>query len=199
MNCPVRGVADVSSTGDAGHQTRILIFFPGTKRLSQTCRSASSGFGVPQSQLTVIAAQRRRQEGVSPASLASLRAKQGETLHALRLALIANGISSVAEQARVLCLPRSTAWFVLQSNHKWRGLNAAQVVRMLRSQWLPEDARRIVMRYVHERAAGAYGHTEVMRQRFLVRLERLGWAPVAEHPGEPSGDQSRRPSLVANS
>ena len=70
----------------------------------------------------------------------AMRAKQGETLQALRLALIANGISSVAEQAKVLCLPRSTAWFVLQSNHKWRGLNAAQVVRM--QDPIPPDVDR---------------------------------------------------------
>src|SRR5262245_44674008 len=126
--------------------------------------------------------------------LASLRARQADTFRALRLALIANGISSVDEQAKVLCLPRSTAWFVLQSNHKWRGLNAAQVVRMLRSQQLPEDARRIVLQYVHERSAGAYGHTQVMRQRFLLRLERLGWATLIDQPG----DQSCRPRLAAN-
>jgi len=169
----------------------------GTKRRPQTCRSAVRGFGVTQSQQAVIAAQRCRHEGddLPSATLATMRAKQGETLQALRLALIANGISSVAEQARVLCLPRSTAWFVLQSNHKWRGLNAAQVVRMLRSQLLPDDARRIVLRYVRERAAGAYGHTEVMRQKFLLRLQQLGWAQIAEHH---PGDQSRRPSLVAN-
>jgi len=177
-----------------------ISFSGGTKRRPRTCRSAVRGFGVTQSQLAVIAAQRRRHEGddLPSVTAASMRSKQGETLRALRLALIANGISSVAQQARVLCLPRSTAWFVLQSNHKWRGLNAAQVVRMLRSQWLPDDARRIVLRYVRERAAGAYGHTEVMRQKFLLRLEQLGWAPVAEHPADRSGDQSRRPSLVTN-
>lgn len=156
----------------------------------------SSGFGVSQSQLAVIAAQRCHDgDGRLPAArLASLRAKQAETFRALRLALIANGIDSINEQARVLCLPRSTAWFVLQSNHKWRGLNAAQVVRMLRSQCLPEDVRRVVLRYVHERAQGTYGHTEVMRRKFVLRLEKLGWNSIAEQPR----NQSCRPGLVLN-
>jgi hypothetical protein len=123
-----------------------------------------------------------------------LRAKQAETFRALRQALIANGIGSINEQARVLCLPRSTAWFVLQSNHKWRGLNAAQVMRMLRSPCLPDDVRRVVIRYVHERAQGAYGHTEVMRQRFVARLEKLGWSSIVE----PRSDQSRPVRLVLN-
>jgi hypothetical protein len=151
---------------------------------------------VTQSQLSVIAAQRCHQadDCLPGAKLASLRAKQAETFRALRQALIANGIDSINEQARVLCLPRSTAWFVLQSNHKWRGLNAAQVMRMLRSQCLPDDVRRVVVRYVHERAQGAYGHTEVMRQRFVERLERLGWTSIAEQPG----DQSRRVTLLLN-
>jgi hypothetical protein len=98
------------------------------------------------------------------------------------MALIANGINSVNEQARVLSLPRSTTWFVLQSNHKWRGLNAAQVARILRSQCLPEDARRVVVRYVRERAQGAYGHTEVMCQKFSMRLQQLGLASMTD-PG----------------
>ena len=109
-----------------------------------------------------------------------MQAKQTETMRELHRALIANGFTSIPEQAKVLCLPPSTAWYVLKGNHKWRGLNAAQVARMLRSQWLPEDARGIVLRYIHERAEGVYGHTEVMRQRFLVRLEKLGCASIIQ-------------------
>jgi hypothetical protein len=157
--------------------------------------SAVRGSGVTQSQLPIIAASCRQEDDrVPPATLALLRAKQAETLRALRRALIANGIDSVEDQARVLGLPRSTTWFILQSNHKWRGLNAAQVVRMLQSQRLPEEARRVVIRYVVERVEGAYGHTQVMRRKFVARLERLGWAAITQQPK----DQARRHSVLVN-
>jgi len=103
-----------------------------------------------------------------------MQAKQIETLRALRWALIVNGIDSLAEQARVLCLPRSTAWAALQGNHKGAGLKAAVVVRILRSQKLPEDARGIMMRYIQERVDGTYGHSEPVRRKFAMRLEKLG-------------------------
>jgi len=121
-------------------------------------------------------------ECLTPTALASMHAKQIETLHTLRSALIANGVTSLREQARALCLPRSTAWFILQSNHKCTGLNAALVVRMLRSDQLPEDARKIVIRYVQERLEGAYGHNELLRQKFVMRLEKLGWPAPVPHP-----------------
>jgi hypothetical protein len=143
---------------------------------------------VTESRPSYIAAQNCQLEGdgAPPTALTSLRERQTETLRALRLALIAHGINSVDEQAKVLCLPRSTTWFVLQCNHKWRGLNAAQVVRMLRSERLPEEARRVVMRYARERADGAYGHTEAMRRKFLMRLEKLGWASTPRADGQSS-------------
>jgi len=104
-----------------------------------------------------------------------MQTKQIERLKTLRWALIANDINSLAEQAKVLSLPRSTAWSVLHGDHKGAGLNATVVVRMLRSQQLPEDARRVVLRYVQERVDGAYGHSELVRQRFAMRLEELGF------------------------
>jgi hypothetical protein len=94
--------------------------------------------------------------------------------------MIANGINSLDQQATALCLPRSTAWSVLHGNHKCSGLNAALVVRMLRSEKLPEDARRIVIQYIRERVNGAYGHSERLRRRFEVRLEKL-WVGF-DHP-----------------
>jgi len=103
-----------------------------------------------------------------------MQAKQIETFRTLRWALIINGITSLAGQARVLSLPRSTAWAVLQGNHKGAGLKAAVVVRILRSQKLPEDARGIMMRYIQERVDGTYGHSEPVRRKFAMRLEKLG-------------------------
>ena len=138
-----------------------------------------------QNQLAVSATQRYQQaaDHEAPATLELLRAKQGETLRTLRQALVANGIDSLDDQARALCLPRSTTWFVLQSHHKCRGLNAAQVIRIWRSQSLPENARSVIIRYVHERSAGAYGHTKVMRRKFVMRLHKLGWSPSEQTYG----------------
>ena len=138
-----------------------------------------------QRQLPGIAARVPPQhvERLASTTLASMQAKQIETLRALHWALIANGITSLDEQARVLCLPRSTAWFVLHSNHKCTGLNAALVVRMLCSEQLPEDARRIVIRYVQERVDGTYGHSDLLRQRFVQRLQKLGWATIVQQHG----------------
>ena len=104
----------------------------------------------------------------------------GPALRALRWALIVNGITSLAEQARVLGHPRSTAWSVLQGNHKGAGLKADVVARMLRSQKLPEDARWVVIRYVQQRVDGAYGHSELLRRRFVMRLEKLGCASIIQ-------------------
>jgi len=123
-----------------------------------------------------------RQHVESSAKLASMRAKQIDDLRALRWALIVNGITSLAQQARVLGLPRSTAWSVLQGSYKGAGLSADVVVRMLRSRRLPEDARGVVIRYVQQRVNGAYGHSELVRQRFVVRLEQLGSPPTIPPP-----------------
>ena len=112
-----------------------------------------------------------------------MQSKQIETLKELRSVLIAKGFNSLDKQAAVLCLPRSTAWFVLHGNHKCTGLNAALVVRMLRSEELPEEARSIVIQYVQERVKGAYGHSELLRRSFVMRLETLGWASIIEQRG----------------
>ena len=127
-------------------------------------------------------ASRPQQHVGSSATPASMQAKQIETLRTLRWALIVNGITSLAEQARVLGLPRSTAWSILQGNHKGAGLKADVVVRMLRSQQLPEDARRVVIQYVQQRVDGAYGHSELLRRRFVMRLEKLGCASIIQQP-----------------
>lgn len=153
-----------------------------------------SGFGVPQNQLSVTATRRGQQTAdcEALAKLELLREKQAETLRALRQTLIANGIDSLDEQAKALCLPRSTTWFVLQSNYKCRGLNAAQVVRMLRSQRLPENVRSIIVRYVHERSIGAYGHTAVMRRKFAVRLQKLGCSSFEVLPLQACGRSNQK-------
>src|SRR5262245_27969212 len=141
--------------------------------------------------LTGKASRPQRHIG-SSATLASMQAKQIETLRTLRWALIANGITSFGEQAKALCLPRSTAWSVLHSSHKCTGLNAALVVRMLRSQRLPEDARRIVIIYAQDRAEGVYGHSDLLRQKFVMRLEKLGWGSIIQQSGKSASRKTRR-------
>jgi hypothetical protein len=67
-------------------------------------------------------------------------------------------------------LSRSTAWAVLQADHKSSGLSASVISRILRSQELPPTGRRVIEEYIHERLLGAYGHTITAIMRFRVQL-----------------------------
>ena len=62
-------------------------------------------------------------------------------------------------------------------NHKHSGLSAAIIKRMLSSQQLPPPARKILLEYVEEKLAGAYGHNQTQLRRFRERLGANGfWA-----------------------
>ena len=58
---------------------------------------------------------------------------------------------------------------------------------MLRTPQLPPLVRATVFEYIEEKAAGAYGHSKVQRERFVSRLsiERVGPVPgsLAEYDG----------------
>ena len=103
--------------------------------------------------------------------------KQCSKIRELRQALVAAGYLTLAQQTESLGLRRSTAWMILQGNHKHSGLSAATIKRMLTSPQLPPPAKKIILEYVEEKLAGAYGHNQTQLRRFRERLGANGfWA-----------------------
>ena len=88
----------------------------------------------------------------------------------LRQALADAGVLSLDQQAKSLGVSRSTAWAVLKGNHKSYGLSATLINRMLASPQLPRSARKIILEYVEEKSAGAYGHGKEPLRQFRARL-----------------------------
>ena len=107
----------------------------------------------------------------TPASIsATMKAKQSVKIGELRQALRDEGFHPLDQQAAVLGLSRSTAWTVLNGNHKASGLSAAVIKRMLASPQLPPKARQVLMEYIEQKTAGSYGHSKHQVQRFRARL-----------------------------
>ena len=97
----------------------------------------------------------------TPASISlDMRAKQAAKIRELRQVLVNAGFSVLDQQAVALGLSRSTAWAVLKGNHKSSGLSATLINRMLTSPKLPPSARAVLIEYVEEKSAGAYGHNK---------------------------------------
>ena len=97
----------------------------------------------------------------TPASISlDMRAKQAAKIRELRQVLVNAGFSVLDQQAVALGLSRSTAWAVLKGNHKSSGLTATLINRMLTSPKLPPSARAVLIEYVEEKSAGAYGHNK---------------------------------------
>ena len=114
-----------------------------------------------------------------PSSIvARMKARQCEKLRDLREALTDAGFQSLTEQAAALGLSRSTAWTVLQGHHKASGLSPAIVSRMMASPRLPQSARIVLLEYIQEKSAGAYGHRDTQVSRFLQGLKRATDAPA---------------------
>ena len=104
------------------------------------------------------------------------KATQCSKIRELRQALVEAGYLKVRQQAESLGLGRSTAWETLQGNHKHSGLSAAIIKRMLTSQQLPPPARKILLEYVEQKLAGAYGHNETQLRKFRERLGANGFS-----------------------
>ena len=66
-------------------------------------------------------------------------------------------------------LARSTAWTILQANHKSSGLSATVINRMLTAPQLPPLVRAIILEYIDEKVAGLYGHSKLQLRRFTAR------------------------------
>ena len=107
---------------------------------------------------------------------AQLKTKQCQKLAELRLALVAGGFDTASKQAAALGLSRSSAWKVLQGDHKQSGLSASTINRMLTSPHLPAYARKIILEYVREKLRAEYGHGAKALKHFRVKLrgENLG-------------------------
>ena len=104
-----------------------------------------------------------------------MRASQVNKIRELRQALIDAGFVSLDQQATALGLPRSTTWAVLKGNHKCSGLRAGLIARMWGAPKLPPPAKKILADYVTAKSRGAYGHSDVMRKRFITQLEKSGF------------------------
>ena len=107
-------------------------------------------------------------------SLAAMKARQSSKIREIGEALISTGFVSLDAQAKVLGLPRSTAWTILAAEHKGTGISARIVGRMLSSAQLPALARVKIMEYAEEKAAGIYGGTTTQHRRFASKLTSCG-------------------------
>ena len=105
-------------------------------------------------------------------ALTDLKARQSSKIREIGKALITTGFVSLDAQAKVLGLPRSTAWTILSAEHKGTGISARIICRMLNSEPLPLLVRAKIMEYAEEKAAGIYGGTERQRRRFTAKHHR---------------------------
>ena len=92
------------------------------------------------------------------------KARQAARIKELGAALAASGLVALDEQARALGLSRSTAWAVLQANHKASGLAVPTINRMLSSRELPPNVRFTILKYVEEKLAGLYDHNKTQER-----------------------------------
>jgi hypothetical protein len=110
------------------------------------------------------------------------KARQAIRIKELGAALAADGFVTLDEQARALGLSRSTAWAVLQANHKASGLTVPTINRMLSSPELPPSARVTILTYIEEKLAGLYGHNKKQLRLFAARFNPCDLAPNS-YPG----------------
>ena len=101
--------------------------------------------------------------------ISTRKALQSAKIRELRQALVARGFSTLSQQAMALGLSRSTAWSVLKGNHKGSGLSAATIKRMLASPQIPAAAKKILLEYIEQKCAGAYGHSQERVREFKLK------------------------------
>jgi hypothetical protein len=109
-----------------------------------------------------------------PISLADVKARQASKIREIGKALITTGFVSLDAQAKVLGLPRSTAWRILSAEHKGTGISARIICLMLRSEPLPPFVRAKIIEYANEKAAGIYGGAETQHRKFTSKLALYG-------------------------
>jgi len=105
-------------------------------------------------------------------SVAELKARQNSKIREIADALATTEYHSLDVRARVLNLPRSTTWAVLNGNHKSSGLSASVINRMLSAPQLPPCVRAKIIEYVEEKAEGRYGHNQTRLRKFNYLLSQ---------------------------
>ena len=93
------------------------------------------------------------------------KARQVSKLTEIRKALVSAGCDTVARQAAVFGLRRSTTW-ALFNQDKSAGPSAKVIKRILSSPQLPPRARRKIEEYIEAKIAGLYGHSKRRTQAF---------------------------------
>src|SRR5262245_6561887 len=112
-------------------------------------------------------------------SAAKMKARQCAKIREIACGLVTTGFVTLDSQAKLLGLPRSTAWTILQANHKGSGLSAKTIDRLLSVRQLPPAIRATILEYVEEKAAGRYGHSVKVRRKFITALSQ---APETQIP-----------------
>ena len=110
-----------------------------------------------------------RQQLPSPVGVveaSQLKMRQRIKIAEIRAALVDAGVVALDAQAATLGLSRSTAWSVLNPNHKSSGLSARTISRILGSPRLPRLVRQRLFEYVQAKIDGLYGHSERRRREF---------------------------------
>jgi hypothetical protein len=140
-------------------------------------------------------AHRRSRKNVMKACPSHVKARQASKIREIGDALIALGYLALDEQAKALGLVRSTAWTILQANHKSSGLSATVINRMLAAPHLPPVVRAIILEYIDERVAGLYDHGKLQLRRFTARLaeQRSGAYPNESGRLTAQGEKIVRP------
>jgi len=103
--------------------------------------------------------------------MATPQLRQERKIQEIGEALVAEGLTTLGNQAAALGLVRSTAWFVLQAKQKRAGITTATLVRMLQSPHLSQTVGQKVLEYVAEKAAGLYGHNGDSLRAFKAQFE----------------------------
>jgi hypothetical protein len=109
-----------------------------------------------------------------PDLAADVKARQASKIREIGKALITTGFVSLDAQAKVLGLPRSTAWRILSAEHKGTGISARIICRMLSSEPLPPLVRAKIIEYANEKAACIYGGTQTQHRKFTSKLALYG-------------------------
>src|SRR5262245_7880165 len=76
---------------------------------------------------------------------AETKARQSSKIRELAEAVEAAGFLTLDEQAKVLGVPRSTAWTIRRASHKASGLSASIINRMLAAPELPLMVRAKIL------------------------------------------------------
>lgn len=104
------------------------------------------------------------------ASIKHMKGRQLSKLREVAEALVTSGFVLLDDQAKVLGIPRSTAWVILHGRYKKSGLTPKVVERMLSSQVLPPLVRSKIIEYGEEKASGLYGQTTPQMHRFFSEV-----------------------------